>query len=442
MDRGKRGLGKYAVRLYQYYNNHLASSEIRRRITKVYGGDVISNVVSVATALLIIRGLPVNDYAAYTAFYGILMLIPGLVGNGINLALVRFSAEYISRSGEKPVELYFVSFIFQFVLYFICGVVVLAFSDRVTAILFGQKSFDSALRYGLIAGMGFLISQAGRGVYNAEERFGYYIKVLWFRQFLVLLVFSLLFLLKGLNFERIAQIIVLVELGIAGIITFHIFRNADIKKIISDLKTQSGVIKKFIFSTGWLIAYFFVLTAFQRFDIFMLSHFSSEKELATYGVAFRYFSIALLALSSIHAVLLPRFSKIDMQDFKKQHQFTVKWLKTTAWIIIPILIVDIFGKPLFTLVNGQQYEKAFYIFIVFSFGVLLSLMLSPLVNVLIARNAFRFMFLLGLAALIFNFAGNYIFIPLWGGIGAALITILSHLLVNLGAFIRVFYSTK
>ncbi len=426
------------AKLQSYYDGFFKSSSLRKGITKVYGGDVLSNVVSAATALLIIRGFSVDDYAAYTAFYGILMLIPGLVGNGINLALVRFSSEHISRTGEKPSELYFVSFVFQFVLYLTCCAVVLVFSDRVTNILFGQKSFDSALRYGLIAGMGFLISQAGRGVYNAEEKFGHYIKVLWLRQFLVLLVISILFLLRGLTFELIAQIIILVELSIAGIITFLIFRNTNIRKIISDLKKQSGIIKKFILSTGWLIAYLFILTAFQRFDIFMLSHFSSEKELANYGVAFRYYSIALLALSSIHAVLLPKFSKIDMQDFNKQHQFTIKWLKTTIWIIVPILIVDIFGKSLFVWVNGQQYEKAFYMFVIFSLGVWLSLMLSPLVNILIARNAFRFMFLLGLSAFIFNFIGNYIFIPLWGGIGAAIITIMSHLLINFGSFIKVF----
>ena len=169
-----------------------------------------------------------------------------------------------------------------------------------------------------------------------------------------------------------------------------------------------------------------MLSAFQRLDIFMLSHFSTGEELANYGVAYRYYSMALLLLGSIHAVLLPRFSKVDMQEPVKQRIFIFRWLKATGWLIIPVVIVDVLGKPVFVWVNGIQYEKAFYMFVIFSIGVWFSLMFSPLVNVLISRKAFRFLFALAVGAFILNFIGNYLLIPLWGGIGAALVTVLSH----------------
>jgi len=54
------------------------------------------------------------------------------------------------------------------------------------------------------------------------------------------------------------------------------------------------------------------------------------------------------------------------------------------------------------------------------------LMFSPLVNVLMSRKAFKFLFTLAVGALILNFSGNYLLIPLWGGFGAAVVTILSH----------------
>jgi O-antigen/teichoic acid export membrane protein len=354
------------------------------------------------------------------------MLVPWIVGNGVNMALVRFSAEHISRSNEKPVELYVISFIFQLILYLILAIAMLLLSDQVSNILFGQKAFASSLRYGLIAGAGYLISQAGRGVYNAEEKFGSYIKALWLRQSLFFLIIAVLFLLKELNFHRAAQVVIFVELTVAGIITFHIFRDVNIIRVIKGFRKQSSTIKEFISSTKWLIAYFFILTTFQRLDIFMLSHFSSEKELANYGVAFRYYSISLLALSSIHAVLLPRFSRVDMLDSVNQNQFIFKWLKATVWLIIPIAIVDIFGKSLFVWINGTQYEKAFYIFTILSIGVWLSLMFSPLVNVLMARKAFKFLCISAIGTFVFNFIGNYFFISLWGGFGAAFVIILSQ----------------
>lgn len=417
---------RHIIKLHSYYNNFFGSSDLRRGITKVYGGDVLSNIIGFASALFLIRGLPINDYAAYTAFYSIVMLVPWVVGNGVNMALVRFSAEYISRSNEKPVELYVTSFVFQLTLYLMLSITMLLLSDKVTGILFGQKSFDPSLRYGLIAGAGYLISQAGRGVYNAEEKFGSYIKALWLRQALVFLIIALLFLLKELNFDRAAQVIVCVELVIACIITCHIFKGINITKIFQGFKKQYHIIKEFLSSTKWLIAYFFILTTFQRLDIFMLSHFTSEKELANYGVAFRYYSISLLALSSIHAVLLPRFSKTDMLDLNKQNQFIFKWLKTTVWLIVPIAVADIFGKPLFVWINGIKYEKAFYVFTILSIGVWLSLMFSPLVNVLMARKAFKFLCISAIGTFVFNFTCNYFLISLWGGFGAALAIILSQ----------------
>ena len=237
-------------------------------------------------------------------------------------------------------------------------------------------------------------------------------------------------MLKQLDFIWVARGIIIIEICVASIITFHVFRDFKIQQIIYIFRRNSYIIKNFISSTRWLTAYFFMLASFQNLDIFMLSHLSTTMELANYSVAFKYYSSALLLLGSIHAVLLPMFSKVDMQDSIRQRQFVFKWLKTIGWIIIPIIIFDIFAKSFFIWINGVQYEKAFYIFIVFSVGVWLSLMFSPLVNILMSREAFRFLFVLGICALILNFTANYFLIPIWGGFGAAVATICSHGLIN------------
>jgi len=425
---------------FSYYYKIVRSSYLIKNISKVYTGDIISKVIGVLAAILLIRGLAIEDYAAYTAFYGILSLIPGLIGGGVNLALVRFSTEYISKTKRRPFELYFISLIFQIVLYVLFGIILFSLSDKLTKLLFGHKPFVLALRYGLIAGLGYLITQAGRVIYQAEERFGYYVKTLWFRQSFIFIFVSVLFLLRQLNFYRIAQAVIVIELFVASIITFHVFRGFHFKHTISFFNSNLDIIKNFISSTGWLIAYFFMLISFQRLDIFMLSHFSPAEELANYGVAFRYYSLSLLLLGSIHVVLLPMFSKVDMQDPAKQRQFARKWIKAMGWLIIPIVIFDFFGKSFFLGINGIQYERAFYMFIIFSIGIWLSLMFSPLVNILMSRKAFKFLFALAIGALCLNFTGNYLLIPLWGGFGAAVVTVMSHGLINIIAGIMVFSS--
>jgi O-antigen/teichoic acid export membrane protein len=430
------------VKIHDYYQELFRSSEFRKGLIKVYGGDIFSTFIGAVTALLIIRGLAVNDYASYTAFYSIVTLFPLLIGNGVNSALIRFSAEHISKTGQKPLELYLISFILQLSVYLLLGFFLLIFSDGVTNVIFGQKAFDDALRYGLIAGVGILISQAGRGVYNAEERFGSYIKALWLRQILIFSSIAVFFLFKQLSFQRTALIMIIAELSIATIVFCHIFRGARISRIVTALKEKRGLIEEFLSSTGWLIAYFFIVIAFQKFDVFMLSHFSSEEELANYGVAFRYYSLAMIVLASLNAVMLPKFSKAEMQDLGRQRQFTVKWLKATVWLVIPLVVFDLFGNPLFTWLNGMRYENAFYIFVILSSGFWINLMFSPLVHIVMARKAYKFLFFLGLAAFSLNLLGNYNVVPRWGGLGAAFVTVASHGLINITAFFRVLLSTK
>jgi O-antigen/teichoic acid export membrane protein len=59
-----------------------------------------------------------------------------------------------------------------------------------------------------------------------------------------------------------------------------------------------------------------------------------------------------------------------------------------------------------------------------------------------ARKAFKFLFLLGLGAFLLNFAGNYFLIPIWGGLGAAFVVILSNGFINIASWLRILYSTK
>ena len=416
----------------------ILKSPLIRNISKVYGGNILSKVFAAGTSLMLIRGLSVEDYAAYTAFYGLSALIPSLVGGGVNQAQVRFSSEFLSKTGKKPLEVYFISFIFQAILYTVACVFLLVFADEANGLLFGKRVFKSSFLYGLIAGLGLLFIRAGSSVYQAEEKFGTYVKILWSREISTFLLIASLLLLRLLDFSRAVQSITIVSLVVGFVIIFFIFRESHSRQTLALLKGRLDILKDFLSSTGWLIVYFFVLTAFQRLDIFMLSHLSTEEELANYGVAFNYYSMALLLLGSINAVLLPRFSRVDMQNSAKQRTFTLKWLKATGWLVIPIVGGVVLGKSLFVWVNGVQYEKAFRIFVVFSIGIWLSLMYSPLVNILISRRAFKLLFALAVGAFVLNALGSYLLIPLWGGFGAALARILSgNLALDLPVLVRV-----
>ena len=132
-----------------------------------------------------------------------------------------------------------------------------------------------------------------------------------------------------------------------------------------------------------------------------------------------------------------------MQDPAKQRSFTLRWIKLTSWLIFPILIFDIFGEPIFVWINGAQYADAFFIFVVFSVGILLSFILSPQTNIIIARGNYQFLFNISLFALIFCVIGNYLLVPIWGGIGAAIVMICTYnFIIQLPILIRIFITNN
>jgi O-antigen/teichoic acid export membrane protein len=228
-----------------------------------------------------------------------------------------------------------------------------------------------------------------------------------------------------------------VQLGIGLWLLANYLGNFGLSGLKNFFLHQKEEVKQFLIGSGWLIGYFLMLNLFSRMDILMLLRFKSKEELAIYGVAFQYYSLSLLFLGSIHAVLLPKFSKADMQQPERQKAFLKQWLLWSAWLAVPIILFDVFGKPLFVWVNGSIYENSFPIFIIFSVGIWLSMMFSPLVNILISQGDFRFLFFLGIAAFVSNILLNLFLVPLFGGVGAAATVILSVGFINIVSFLRI-----
>jgi O-antigen/teichoic acid export membrane protein len=395
-------------------------------ISKVYVGDVISKILAAGTALILIRGMTKSDYALYVPFVSIAALSSSLIGNGINNALVRFSADHLSRTGEKPYTLYLLSLIVELAIFLVLLICVYFFPTQIAQMVLGNPKFSDFLMISLAFGLGSLLFSIGQSILQAEEKFTFYIRTLWIKQGLTFLLVGVLWITQTLLFQYVACFLALLQIivgistatyGILGIM------KVDWKK---RLERERHLAHQFLSASGWLIGYFAALAAFSMMDVMMLSRFASAEALADYGVAFKYYSMALLLLGSINAVLRPKFSHVEMQEKNRQRQFLAEWLRYSVWLGIPVTLFILFGKGLFIFINGVQYEKSFPIIAILSVGVWISLMLSPLNNILMSRKRFRFLFLLGLSAFIVNVLASYVGVRLWGGIGAAIAIVLAH----------------
>jgi O-antigen/teichoic acid export membrane protein len=397
-----------------------------RNLSKVYLGDVFSSILGVGSALILIRGLTIADYASFVAFGSIAYLSAGLVGTGMNKALVRFSAEYLSRTGRKPHSLYASAPIVEVAIFVVVITVSLSLPTQTTLVLLGDASFARPVQLGLLYGLGLLLMELGRSIYQAEERFTLYVGSLWMKQGLIFAVVVCLWVSQRLSFGAVGSLIAAVSIAVGIGVVLQAVGTKALVSVVRVLRTDKGLTQEFISATAWLMPYYLALAALGQIDVLILSRFASTEQFAVYGVARQYYMMGLLLLGAIHAVLLPKLSRVDMQDPALQRAFVGRWLRCTWWVAAPIVLFDAVAKPLFVWMNGPQYERSFGIFLIFSIGIWLSLMLSPLVNIVISRGDFRFLFLVGALALAFSYAGNYLLVPMFGGVGGAIVTVLTH----------------
>jgi O-antigen/teichoic acid export membrane protein len=411
-------------------------STTAKNILKVYLGNILSSVIAFSSTLILIRGLHIADYAYYVVFISVATFGSGIVGSGINMALVRFSADYFFRTNKRPYALYWLSLFVQTAIFLFLMAIGFLLTDRFCLLLFGDANLVKPFRFGIIYGLGLLLLEVGRSFYQAEERFNFYIGALGLGRLLLLVLIIGASVAHVLTFEVVAGLTAAVYVVMGFGIIYSSLLHGNLSSFRAELDHGRESLHQFVLSTGWMIGYFLILAAFSRMDIFMLSRLASDEELAVYGVAFQYYSMVLLLLASIHTVLLPLFSRSEMQAPARQQLFLVKWLKYTVWGIIPILVFKLVGRQPFIWISGSRYERSFEIFMILSIGIWLSLMFSPLINILISRKQFLPLFSIGLGGFLVNIVSNYFLVPLLGGGGAAIAVVLSNASINLMAAIK------
>jgi len=399
-----------------------------RRLALVSVGDLAAKGFTALTVIFLIRSLGETEYAHYVSIEAVAFLLMEIVSSGLNIALVRSLSFQYSRFRKIDLRLPFRLFLFESTAIALVGLIAWLYPQLLAVLLLGKAQAVYEVQWGVFYALALVSFQMSRALFQAVENFRFYTFLLLLRQGGL---FLLIVLSAGLNFLTVPLLIFFL-IGMNILTAFLGWIKIRSSERFSD--PNSVWFWPFLRQAGWLIGYFVILAIIARLDILSVSRYTSTLELAEYGTAVRYYSMGLLFLGSIHAVLLPRFARAEMQIPEVQSRFMRQWFLSTFWVIIPILIFDLKGEALFVWLNGGKYAEAFPVWIVFSVGIWLSLMLSPLVNILIGQQRYRWLFVVSLFSLIFALTGYTVAVPRWGGVGAAAVAVISQFLINFGAF--------
>jgi O-antigen/teichoic acid export membrane protein len=173
-------------------------------------------------------------------------------------------------------------------------------------------------------------------------------------------------------------------------------------------------------------------------DTLMLGYFKTAEVVGLYNAANPLAQLISVPLAALALIYIPiatgLYSKNLMAELRRNYTILTKWI---VFLTLPIfLVLCLFPEAVLNLLFGSTYIAAAPALRILSFGFIISTLLGPNGNTLMALGESRFLMWSALAAAIVNVLLNIVLIPPMGIVGAAVAS-----LVSLGVA-NIIYSVK
>lgn len=388
-----------------------------RSVVQVFSFDLMSKLILGALGIILIRYMPPSQYATYT----FALSLAAFVTHGVSATFNRIyilSAQDEPRPGSEWSALALQALIIS------------------ALIILGLPLLSSlGASYWLIAALilATCASEFAKTYYQRDLKF--------FRFSLIELARSLAFFLCAIILISVSERSVssdeIIGAQLLSLLIVTVFaltqgaKNWNTTSLRGVMHYARSLINP---DYAYLFAYLFIVGLFTQADIFMLKIIGDEMMIASYGSAFRYYSILSLALGAVHAVLLPMIQRSTNIDgirnvLSMQRKMLVIFAAGTAfaaWL----------AHWMIPWVDGGKYPEAIATFRILCVSAVISFAFSPHANLLMRYKQFRFLSLTILLALAVHVALCILLIPARGAIGAATATTISAALANLAFFRR------
>jgi O-antigen/teichoic acid export membrane protein len=185
--------------------------------------------------------------------------------------------------------------------------------------------------------------------------------------------------------------------------------------------------KSLLSQSWWLMLSGIAAIVYLKIDQVMLGQMSSDEQVGIYAVAARlsevwyFFPVALV--SSFFPKLLQE-KQTSAINYQQNLQKLCDCLFVIALIIA--LLVLMFGEPIVVLLFGEAYQAAAVVLAIHIWAGIFIFMRALLSKWLIAENLLRFSLVTQLAGALLNVLANYLLIPEYAAVGAAVATVVSY----------------
>jgi O-antigen/teichoic acid export membrane protein len=378
------------------------------------GFDVISRSAGAVSAIILLRSLHVAEYAYLVVFLAVAQTLSTASTGGIKLGYLRREAERVSRGLERQP---------LFLPVAIVGTVALAaFSvggwtvSEIFQIGPGQSG-RSAFWAGVLI-YGFGQSTSDLLIYHHQAQLAFRrAGGLNLARSILLLASSLVIAAGVMRSGVQASLLLALTVTAFSLVAASGILRSDLRRGIGHLSLRATLA-----DTPWLTVYSIASAAYSNSDVLLVAALLSRYDVAVFGVAQRYYAIALGAVPSLIVVFRVRTSQVDVVDsIAAQRRLLLDWTRRVAPLVAVGAIVGAIAAPLvLPVISHGRYPQAvavFQILTVYAAGFYLSL---PAPSLLMARHRYALLAKLTLAEVTADVIGDIIAAPTAGLIGVAI----------------------
>ncbi len=385
-------------------------------------GKAISTVLGLAAIAMMTRYLGTEQFGWYVTTISFLQF----VGILIDFGLIPVTAQMLSEEKFDSKELFQNLLAFRFV----TGVVCLAIAPLISLFFPYPPEVKIAIAISAISFLAISMNQVLTGFFQKELKM-YLVSAgeVIGRIFLVGGLYILMY--WGASFQ---PIMALISLSIVVYMSFLFFFA---RKYIPLAFRFNSTIWKAIAIKMWPITLSILFNVvYLKGDILLLSFYRSQEEVGLYGAAYRVLDIvtqiAMLSMGILLPLLAGSWTRKNKKEFKEHYD---RALMMMCLLGLPLATgTFLLARPIMNLVAGEEFAPASLPLQILSLAVIGLFIGSIYGHLAVAIDRQRTALYVYISAAILTLVGYLVFVPRFGMIGAAWMTVFSEVFVGVGLF--------
>ena len=400
----------------------------------VFIGIFISKFLAYVYRLLIARVGP-EQYGLFSIALGLTGILVTISVLGLNLGLMRYIPFFKGKEDNEKILLTIreslkltaaISLFFSILVFFL--------SEKISIGLFNNhelipilKIMSLSIFFGTLTFMLYDLMIAFQ-----KAKYHVLIKNFFENAIKIVLTFILIYIIGigalGAAYGYLFSLIISLFVAIY-MVNKYVFRFITIKKIYGGIKIR----KELVSYSMPLMFSDLSISIIVWTDTLILGHFRSATEVGIYNAALPTAHLMYLIPYALMMLFLPvlteSYSKGEKEVLNSIYLRVTKWIFFTNLMLVSFFVL--FSRIIMKNLFGQEYISGNIVLIILSLGLFLGYLIEPTERMFMIFKKTKTIFLITISVLVSSLSLNFMLIPIYGMIGAAIAAAITQILIFL-----------